>query len=353
MSKKETFSPIETEHLNYFNLDLGSRMGLFVNNSLATAYITEEVTEWEGILKTLQSSNYDLANHTGKKRAYVLNNCEVSLDRIKAISKEHKITITNDIDKADLIITHDNIGNDYKSGDYIRTGQLAFKLWNYDTIQECFHVGLLSAEVKAFIDANKTVIGCGNLLEKLNWNVHHGDVILEGWGLSGNALKIAYLISTKEVETIDINTLLSESANKIDLCSEMYSTISSFLESHTSEDQEMVKKILPTINYGKHRHHIWQLAQSYQWEIERLDRDKDVSYWLSKSNWDNMKHWDAEDVILHYSDPDNKEKPLTQDEFIYLEKICREQISINNRELYVFKVKLKKEFRHYYESKNV
>lgn len=353
MSKKETFSPIKTEHLNHFNLDLGSVAGLLVNKSLATAYITEEATQWEKIVDLLQSNNYDLANHSSKKRAYVLNNCDVSLDRIKAVSKEHKITITNDLDKADLIITHDNIGNGYRSGDYIRTGQLAFKLWNYDTINQCYVTSSLGNAVQSFINNGDQVIGCGNLLELLNWNIDYGDVLLEGWGLSGDALKIAYLISTKEVETVDINTLLSESANKVDLDGEMFDTISSFLESSTNEDQQMVKKILPTINYNKHRHNLWQLSQSYGWEMERLDRDKDVNYWLTQSNFYSMKNWDAEDMILHHADPETSSTPLTQEEFIYLEKICREQISISNRELYVFKVKLKKEFRHYYEGKKV
>ena len=42
-----------------------------------------------------------------------------------------------------------------------------------------------------------------------------------------------------------------------------------------------------------------------------------------------------------------KEERLTNESFRYLEKIVRKDISIHNRELYVFKVSVKQEYKKY------
>ena len=42
-----------------------------------------------------------------------------------------------------------------------------------------------------------------------------------------------------------------------------------------------------------------------------------------------------------------REEKLTNESFRYLEKIVRTEISIHNRELYVFKVSVKPEYKKY------
>ena len=44
---------------------------------------------------------------TSYKRAFILPRCPITQDRLKAVAKEKGLTITNDYEKADVIITHD------------------------------------------------------------------------------------------------------------------------------------------------------------------------------------------------------------------------------------------------------
>ena len=51
----------------------------------------------------------------------------------------------------------------------------------------------------------------------------------------------------------------------------------------------------------------------------------------------------AQDVVLKFKE----EEILDKKSFRFLEKIIRQEISIHNRELYTFKVSVKKEFQKY------
>ena len=54
----------------------------------------------------------------------------VSTDRLKAALKEHKISITNDYEKADFIIPHTNFYDSYSGVDNIPQNKMIFKIHN-------------------------------------------------------------------------------------------------------------------------------------------------------------------------------------------------------------------------------
>ena len=138
---------------------------------------------------------------------------------------------------------------------------------------------------------------------------------------------MAHLIETKVLETLNVDDILSASGTKTTLDNSLLETLKSLLQSHDNDNKEIVKKLIPTVNVTINKHLLWNLFQECGWEISQLERrDKDIKYWMNKANG-----------VANF------------EEFQYFEKICRDDIEISNRDLYVFKVKLKKEYRHYYE----
>ena len=113
--------------------------------------------------------------------------------------------------------------------------------------------------------------------------------------------------------------------------------------SRYNEDKILALKIVPTIDYTKNYHLIWQFAQDCSHITYADSRDKDLNYWLQVSNFLKFERKSAQDMILWL---DSKDK-LCKTTFRYLEPIVRKEISIHNRDLYTFKVAVKKEYQKY------
>jgi hypothetical protein len=157
------------------------------------------------------------------------------------------------------------------------------------------------------------------------------------------ALNIAHLIDTGELEVINEEAILHASANQIDLTETLVKEIGDWVNSYDSENVAIAAKILPTIDYTKKPHLLWKLAQNLYSYTHNFNRDKDVKYWLEKAELSDLYHSSAEDMIMKLE----KEEKLTNESFRYLERIVRRDISIHNRELYVFKVSVKPEYKKY------
>ena len=107
-------------------------------------------------------------------------------------------------------------------------------------------------------------------------------------------------------------------------------------------------KIIPTIDYTKNYHLLWQFAQDCSMITYADNRDKDLRYWVKESNFIRFNRKTAQDMILWLE----KEGKLDTTTFRYLEPIVRKEISINNRDLYTFKVAVKKEYQQYLKKEN-
>ena len=119
--------------------------------------------------------------------------------------------------------------------------------------------------------------------------------------------------------------------------------LTQWCQSYDRDNIEIAAKILPTVDYTKKKHLMWQLAQEIGSYAYNFNRDKDVQYWMESSKLTDYYHMSAQDMIL---DLENK-GILDPESFKYLEKIVRKEISIHNRDLYVFKVAVKPEYKKY------
>jgi hypothetical protein len=338
MASKSVYQSYDTTALNHFGLDSAPYYGVLSSNLVESLLVTQDETTFIKIRDILTNSTEDSTTFKTKKKAFVLPKCNVSLDRIKSALKEHGITVTNDYELADLIITHDDIYDRFESGENIKSTIMMAKLWNYQTLEET------NGSVLAVDHYPGDVIYDGNLSSKVRYyNCTTGESLYDEWMITGMAVNLAHKIDLGLVGTIDADTVIYESANKQVLDETLLGDIQKYIASYSDEDTAIAAKVIPTIDYQQNYHLLWQFAQDTERYMYRFNRDKDVQYWLEQSNFSKFSIKNAHDMILWLE----KNEKLDSINFKYLEPIVRKEIHISNRDLYVFKVQVKPEYLKY------
>ena len=300
------------------------------------------------VFKKYFNDEIDIVDLTQYKKAFVLPGCPVSLPRLKEALKEHKITVTNDVNKADFFVTHDNYGQYHSDGESIRTNSMLFKAVNYEAMDISASINLANKHDEPNVDPNLNIVFDTKMAETYSRNSLDYDIDLyEKYVFTPLAIQIAYRIRTEQIPVIYAETCLNESANKTILDEQLMDDIIRMIKNGSEEEREMVKKIIPAIDYRKSKHLIWKLATEVNGYMYRFNRDKDLNYWADKSNFNTYGRHTAEDMIKQLEE----EECLDSESFRYLEPIVRKEISINNRELYTFKVQVKEEYRKYLKVK--
>lgn len=336
MAKKNVYQEYNQDALDHFKLDDEPLYGVLSSDyEVSDVLITQDQTRYENIKNMLSIENVKSTALSSYKRAFILPKCPITQDRLKAVAKEKGLTITNDYEKADVVITHDEFHRKFQHGEKIQSTIMMYRLWNY----EAYNGGH-----KLIDNYDKHVI----YDEKFDGRVssYHctGEVtLMDEWAITPLALNIAFLIDTAGLKVIDAQTLLHASANLIDLSEDLVAEITQWVNSYDEENIAVAAKILPTINYTKKPHLMWQLAQNIYSYTHKFTRDKDVQFWEEQSDLSTLYHSSAEDMILDLE----KENKLDRESFKYLEKIVRKDITINNRNLYTFKVSVKPEYKKY------
>ena len=336
MASKSAYQDYNEDALKHFKLDQEPLYGVLVSGcDVSDVLITQDETRYKNIRNILNIENIKPTSLSQYKRAFILPRCPITQDRIKAAAKEKGITITNDYEKADIIITHDDFDDRYEHGEKILSTAIMYRLWNYEAF---------SSGCSIIANHDKHVIYDTKLEDFVkSWNCTEGISLMDEWGITALALNIAYLVDTGELKVISAETLLHSSANLIDLTQDLVEEITTWVNSYDRDNITIAAKILPTINYTKTPHLLWQLAQNIYSNTYNFNRDKDVQFWLDQSKLDNLYHMSAEEMILELE----KDDKLDRESFRYLEKIVRQEIRISNRDLYVFKVSVKPEYKKY------
>jgi len=214
------------------------------------------------------------------------------------------------------------------------------KLWNYETtLGDSNSTGVL----KAVADSGLECIVTPQITDRVRYyDIDMEESLYDVWMLTGMAINLAHLIDTTDLTVVDPETVLHSSANLLTLDETLLADLKAQLNSY-SDDKALALKIVPTIDYTKNLHLMWQLAQDCS-SLEYADnRDKDLQYWLKESNFRSLMRKSAQDMILWLE----SRELLNKTYFKYLEPIVRQEISIHNRDLYVFKVSVKKEYQQY------
>ena len=300
------------------------------------------------VFKKYFNDEIDVVDLTQYKKAFILPGCPVSLPRLKEALREHKITVTSDWNAADFFVTHDNYGQFHTDGESIRTNSMLFKVTNYEAMDISASIDLANKQSEPNVDAQINIVFDDKMAETYSRNSIDYDLDLyEAYVFTPLAIQIAYRIRHEQIPVIYAETCLNESANKTVLDKQLMDDLIRMIRDGSSEEQELVKKIMPAIDYRKKKHLLWKLATEVSGYMYKFNRDKDLNYWMDKSDFNRYNHHSAEQMIKHLEE----EECLDSESFRYLEPIVRKEISINNRELYTFKVQVKEEYRKYLKIK--
>ena len=343
MANKSVYQEFDADALAYFGLEQDTIYGvLSTSGEIDKVLCTQDQTTYEKINTILTVPTEDDQTFRTKKKAFILPKCTVSQDRIKAALKEHGITVTNDYELADLIIGHEDISTDrLENAENIPSTIMMNKLWNYETTKGRY-TATHPKEI-AIYNSGLEVILTPKLTESVRYyDLDIEDSLYDSWMLTGMAINLAHIIDTTDVSVIDPETVLHASASKMVLDEQLLSDLKTQLNSY-GDDKALALKIVPTIDYKKNYHLLWEFAQDCGNITYADTRDKDLKYWLDGSNFRKFERKSAQDMILWL---DSKDK-LDKVSFRYLEPIVRKEISIHNRDLYTFKVAVKKEYQQY------
>ncbi len=300
------------------------------------------------VFQKLFDNEIDIVDLTQYKKAFVLPGCPVSLPRLKEALREHGITVTNDFSKADFFVTHDEYGKYHCDGESIRTNSMLFKIHNYEAMDISTSINLADRHEEPNVDPNIQIVFDSKMAETYSRNSLDYDADLyEKYVFTPLAIQIAYRIRHEQIPVIYAETCLNESANKTVIDEQLVDDISRMIKNGSAEENELVKKMMPAIDYRKKKHLLWKLAHEVSGYMYRFNRDKDLNYWMHKSEFNSYNHKTAEEMIKYLEEEDC----LDSESFRYLEPIVRKEISINNRELYTFKVQVKEEYRKYLKIK--
>jgi len=324
-------------------IDLGFEDGAetgFVCSDVETIYLSESISMYDKIkdLLTLETTS-DL---TLVKKAFVLPMHNVSTDRLKAALKEHKISITNDYEKADFIIPHTNFYDQYNNVDNIPQSKLMFHLYNgyfqndHRKLVEDYHKDT----------GNNVILDKRSLGDRHQWNVDYTSAPYDSYCFSKMALTLADMVDKGEMEVVETDTILNQSANRVPLTEELMEDIKKMVDNYSASDEEieMAGKIIPTIDPTGEPYLLYKYAEDFLDNISyKYNRNKDVLYWMDKWNISYLSRLNAEQAIKHFEDKELLDSRC----FRALEVKCRQEIQIHNRELYTFKVQVKPEYRKY------
>ncbi len=342
MANKSVYQDFDNDALTYFGLETDPVYGLVSSSmSIDKVLCTQDRTTYDKINSILTVPTEDGQTFRTKKKAFILPKCNVSQDRLKAALKEHGITVTNNYELADLVIGHNDIST-YKlqNAERIPSTVMMNKLWNYETtVGDSNSTGVL----KVIADSGLDCIVTDQVTDRVRYyDIDMKDNLYDVWMVTGMAINLAHLIDTTDLTVVDPETVLHSSANLLTLDETLLADLKAQLNSY-SDDKALALKIVPTIDYTKNLHLMWKLAQDCN-SLEYADnRDKDLQYWLKESNFSSFMRKSAQDMILWLED----RELLNKTNFKYLEPIVRQEISIHNRDLYVFKVSVKKEYQKY------
>ena len=315
-------------------------VGLMMSNlDIENTNLSESKSQYKKIKDLLTTET--TSDLTQVKRAFVLPMHNVSTDRLKAALKEHKISVTNDYEKADFIIPHTNFYDSYLSVDNFAQTRMMFKLTNGYYCND--HRPVVTDYYKEH--GNDVILDKRSLGDLYQHNIDYVSAPYDSYVFSNMSLALAGLVENGDIHVIETDTILNQSANRVPMTKELMEDIKKMIESYNASEEEyaMAGKIIPTIDPTGQPFLLYEYADFLQSKAYHYNRNKDVLYWIDKHDIDRLSRCNAESAIKYF-----EEKGMLDSKcFRALEVLCRQEIQIHNRELYTFKVQVKPEYRKY------
>ena len=330
---KYIFKTVPKSVLDHHNLADTSKLHyVSAYGDLMPVYLAQDPTLRESLETKIITQTVNTLVGKGYKKAFIIPDCPAKQDRLKMALKEHKITITTNIDDANVIVTHKHIKDHFESGANISSKKLFASLWNYNI----YHIP--ATEKSLLYQTDKDQIKWGGVW---SWDEENKDDIYESDYFTGLGLELSKKYD-EGFPFVNIETVLEESSTRQLLTKELLDMLTS--QHHAGgDDRQLAYKLLPTVDTTKNHHFLWELSQRIGHDLYYEKRNKDLKYWVNHSKIEDYMDMNAEQMIIWLKENDL----LTSNSFRYLEPIVRKDIQIHNRELYVFKCMVKPEYSEY------
>jgi hypothetical protein len=319
----------------------GNQVGFMVTNlaEIEEIYLSESKAQYDKIKELLKTET--TSDLTSVKKAFILPMHNVSTERLKAALKEHKITVTNDYEKADFIIPHTNFYDTYTQVDNIPQTKMMFKLYN----------GYFSNDHRSAVadyhsdTGNNVILDKRSLGDHSQYQLDYTSAPYDSYCFSKMSIVLAKMVEDGELQVIETDTILNQSANRVPMTEELMEDLKKMIDGYdvSDEELEMAGKIIPTIDPTGEPFLLYTYSCFLDNKSYHYNRNKDVQYWLQKHEVHALSSFNAERAIKYFEDKDMLDSRC----FRALEVLCRQEIQIHNRELYTFKVQVKPEYRKY------
>ena len=338
MASKTVFQDIDPGAVSTLGIVDQVNVGIPYKYSVETVLLTEDTTAWVNIADLFERET--ITDLTQVSKAFILPSCNMPADRIKSLLKEHKVTITNDYEKADVIVTHNSIEQHTSSNSYPHS-ILKTKMFCQLT------GGYFLNDNRTYVEDYHTSTGNDCVATEANvdgdyfHNCNYTSMPHISYLIPGLTINLGAKIKNKEVQVINAETVDNLSATKQDLTDSLLEDLRSMLTGG-SEEQEIGLSLVPTINSETNVHLVWQLYQIINEGY--FNKDKALKYWEDTNNVrDRFYTSNATEVLQR----EHNRGTLDKTSFKYIELLCRNDISIRDKSIFVFKVKVAPEYRQY------
>lgn len=320
---KTPYLKINKQAFTDFNLSYDKVILIGIKNSSDYLGYIYEVTEEELAMymdKNIPEDSFDIKNYHNKK-AFIIPGSARTAARMGEILKANNITLVNDYKKADFYINNNSWNNQFSKNNIF---------FNID------HSKWYDIYYHDYGDNNLRVIDKYVNIHKLT-SQNRQYKRMNGYYIGGMYFNI--LLEGKDLIH---ESLFMDLEGKVELTKELSEQIINMIRSNDKSNFSVASKIIPTIDISKNQAIIFKFFEDIKYLRHYFNKDKDCKKWFNESGISEYGGC-PERIILRY----HKEEKLTKEGFKYLEKQCRSDIEIYNRELYNFKVNLKPEFQKY------
>ena len=193
---------------------------------------------------------------------------------------------------------------------------------------------------------NNIILDKRSLGDKNQWMIDYDSLPYDSFIFSNMSIILAKLIEDGELEVIETDTILNQSANRVPMTKELMDDLNKMVNNYnaTEEELQMAGKIIPTIDPTGEPYLLYKNSREFLGNIDyKYSRNKDVLYWLEKHKVNLLASKSAEEAIKYFEEAEQLDSRC----FRALEVECRKEIQIYHRELYTFKVQVKPEYRKY------
>ena len=220
-------------------------VGMVQNNlNIIDVVVSESVAQYDKVKDLLYTET--TSDLTTVKKAFILPMADVSTDRLKSALKEHKITVTNDYEKADFIIPHLNFYDSYMSIESIPQTKMMFHLKNG------YYCNTHRSIVQDYYEGtnNNVILDKRSLGDHYQHNIDYDSLPYDSFIFSNMAIHIASLVESGDLQVVETDTILNQSANRVPITEELMQDLQKMISGYSASDEElqMAGKIIPTID---------------------------------------------------------------------------------------------------------